>query len=316
MTARQPPGEKGAKACTIGNTSPASWIFCTYFPGVREIGQIFMRDGGEKMFGAIIGDIAGSRFEFDNCKSKEFELFTNTCDFTDDTVMTLAVAKALLPYEAITDMDTFKRELVRVMHEVGMPHPHCGYGGRFCTWMMKNDIEPYGSYGNGSAMRVSPVAWFAGSLGECERLAAATAEVTHNHPEGIKGAVVVAGAIYLARTGHSMAEIREYTEQYYHIDFTLDEIRPDYDFVETCQGSVPQALEAFFESAGFEDAIRNAVSIGGDSDTIADMAGAIAEAYYGADWEMKDIALSYLDLDLLDIAEEFERRIMRPKMPR
>lgn len=316
MTARQPPGEKGAKACTIGNTSPASWIFCTYFPGVREIGQIFMRDGGEKMFGAIIGDIAGSRFEFDNCKSKEFELFTNTCDFTDDTVMTLAVAKALLPYEAITDMDAFKRELVRVMHEVGMPHPHCGYGGRFCTWMMKNDIEPYGSYGNGSAMRVSPVAWFAGSLGECERLAAATAEVTHNHPEGIKGAVVVAGAIYLARTGHSMAEIREYTEQYYHIDFTLDEIRPDYDFVETCQGSVPQALEAFFESASFEDAIRNAVSIGGDSDTIADMAGAIAEAYYGADWEMKDIALSYLDLDLLDIAEEFERRIMRPKMPR
>ena len=268
------------------------------------------------MFGAIIGDIVGSRFEFDNCKSKEFELFTNTCDFTDDTVMTLAVAKALLPYEAITDMDAFKRELVRVMHEVGMPHPHCGYGGRFCTWMMKNDTEPYGSFGNGSAMRVSPVAWFAGSLDECEKLAAATAEVTHNHPEGIKGAVAVAGAIYLARTGHSMAEIREYTEQYYHIDFTLDEIRPDYDFVETCQGSVPQALEAFFESTGFEDAIRNAVSIGGDSDTIADMAGAIAEAYYGADREMKDIALSYLDLDLLDIAEEFERRIMRPKMPR
>lgn len=160
------------------------------------------------MFGAIIGDIIGSRFEFDNCKSKEFELFTNTCDYTDDTVMTLAVAKTLLPYETISDMDAFKRELVRVMHEVGMPHPHCGYGGRFCTWMMKNDTEPYGSFGNGSAMRVSPVAWFAGSLGECERLAAATAEVTHNHPEGIKGAVVVAGAIYLARTGHSMAEIR------------------------------------------------------------------------------------------------------------
>lgn len=316
MTARQPPGEKGAKACTIGNTSPASWIFCTYFPGVRGIGQIFMQDGGEKMFGAIIGDIIGSRFEFDNCKSKEFELFTNTCDYTDDTVMTLAVAKALLLYDAITDMDAFKRELVRVMHEVGMPHPHCGYGGRFCTWMMKNYTEPYGSFGNGSAMRVSPVAWFAGSLDECEKLAAATAEVTHNHPEGIKGAVAVAGAIYLARTGHSMAEIREYAERFYPIDFTLDEIRPDYDFVETCQGSVPQALEAFFESTGFEDAIRNAVSIGGDSDTIADMAGAIAEAYYGVNREMKDIALSYLDLDLLDIAEEFERRIMRPKMPR
>lgn len=262
------------------------------------------------MFGAIIGDIIGSRFEFDNCKSKEFELFTNTCDYTDDTVMTLAVAKALLLYGTITDMDAFKRELVRVMHEVGMLHPYCGYGGRFCTWMMKNDTEPYGSFGNGSAMRVSPVAWFAGSLDECEKLAAATAEVTHNHPEGIKGAVAVAGAIYLARTGHSMAEIREYTERFYPIDFTLDEIRPDYDFVETCQGSVPQALEAFFESTGFEDAIRNAVSIGGDSDTIADMAGAIAEAYYGADPEMKDIALSYLDQDLLDIAEEFERRII------
>lgn len=134
--------------------------------------------------------------------------------------------------------------------------------------------------------------------------------MTHNHPEGIKGAVAVAGAIYLARTGRSMAEIREYTERFYPIDFTLDEIRPDYDFVETCQGSVPQALEAFFESTGFEDAIRNAVSIGGDSDTIADMAGTIAEAYYGVDPEMKDIALSYLDQDLLDIAEEFERRII------
>jgi len=156
------------------------------------------------MFGAIIGDIVGSRFEFDNCKSKEFELFTNTCDYTDDTVMTLAVAKALLLYGTITDMDAFKRELVRVMHEVGMLHPYCGYGGRFCTWMMKNDTEPYGSFGNGSAMRVSPVAWFAGSLDACEKLAAATAEVTHNHPEGIKGAVVVAGAIYLARMGRSI----------------------------------------------------------------------------------------------------------------
>lgn len=268
------------------------------------------------MFGAIIGDIVGSRFEFDNWKSKKFELFTNTCDYTDDTVMTLAVAKALLPYETITDIDAFKQELVQVMHEVGMPHPHCGYGGRFCTWMMKNYTEPYGSCGNGSAMRVSPVAWFAGSLGECEGLAAATAEVTHNHPEGIKGAMAVAGAIYLARTGHSMTEIREYTEHFYHIDFTLDEIRPDYDFEETCQDSVPQALEAFFESTSFEDAIRNAVSIGGDSDTIADMAGAIAEAYYGVDREIKDIALSYLDLDLLDIAEEFEQKIMQSNMPR
>ena len=139
------------------------------------------------MFGAIIGDIIGSRFEFDNCKSKEFELFTNTCDYTDDTVMTLAVAKALLLYETITDMDAFKRELVRVMHEVGMPHPHCGYGGRFCTWMMKNDTEPYGSFGNGSAMRVSPVAWFAGSLDECEKTGGGHCRSDSQSPGGHQG---------------------------------------------------------------------------------------------------------------------------------
>ena len=264
------------------------------------------------MYGAILGDIVGSRFEFDNCKSKKFELFTNTCDYTDDTVMTLAVAKALLLYGTITDMDSFKRELVRVMHEVGMLHPYCGYGGRFCTWMMKNDTEPYGSYGNGSAMRVSPVAWFAGSLDECEKLAAATAEVTHNHPEGIKGAQATATAIFLARTGHGKEEIKAYVEREFGYDLSrsCDEIRPTYHHVESCQETVPQAITAFLESCDFEDALRTAVSLGGDSDTIADMAGAIAEAYYGADPEMKSIALSYLDQDLLDIAEEFERRII------
>ena len=261
------------------------------------------------MTGAILGDIAGSRFEFSKPSGfnyKKVELFGNNCFFTDDTVLTIATKYALL-----NDISYAK-----AYGKFGRMYRDVGYGTMFQRWLDGHAETGYGSFGNGSAMRVSPVAWFAGSLGECERLAAATAEVTHNHPEGIKGAVAVAGAIYLARTGHSMAEIRDYTEQYYHIDFTLDEIRPDYDFVETCQGSVPQALEAFFESTGFEDAIRNAVSIGGDSDTIADMAGAIAEAYYGVDREMKDIALSYLDLDLLDISEEFERRIMRPKMPR
>ena len=262
------------------------------------------------MFGAIIGDVVGSRFEFNEHKSKDFELFAKGCTFTDDTVMTLAVAKALLPYEAMPELNRFKQELVQVMHEIGRRYPRCGFGGRFGAWIMENRTEPYGSYGNGSAMRVAPVAWFAKSLAECERLAVASAEVTHNHPEGIKGAVAVAGAIFIARTGGTMVEIQNYTRQYCEPDFTLDEIRPDYDFVETCQGTVPQALEAFFESAGFEDAIRNAVSIGGDSDTIADMTGAIAEAYYGADREMKDNALSYLDYDLLDIAEEFERKFV------
>lgn len=257
------------------------------------------------MYGAIIGDVVGSRFEFDNCKSKEFELFDRECDYTDDTVMTLAVAKALTTFEYAADVDVFKRHLVATMHEVGQRYPHCGYGGRFCTWMMKGYTEPYNSYGNGSAMRVSPVAWVAHTLEECEALARATAEVTHNHPEGIKGAVATAGAIYLARTGHSMEEMRRYTNRFYTIDFTLDDIRDDYDFDETCPGSMPQALEAFYESEGFEDAIRTAVSVGGDSDTIAAIAGSIAEAYYGVDEEMKETALSYLDDYLLTIAEEF-----------
>ena len=262
------------------------------------------------MIGAIIGDVVGSRFEFNNYKSKNFEMFDKKCDFTDDSVMTLAIAKALLPYEAITDYESFKKELVAVMHEVGMRYPHCGYGGRFYVWMMKNHTEPYNSFGNGSAMRVAPVGWFANSLEECEALAAATAEVTHNHPEGVKGAVAVAGAIYLARTGSKMEEIKEYIKRYYTIDFTLDEIREDYDFYEICQKSVPQALEAFFESTSFEDAIRNAISIGGDSDTIAAITGSIAEAYYGADDDMKETALSHLDSYLLEIAESFVNKFI------
>lgn len=262
------------------------------------------------MIGAIIGDIVGSRFEFDNFKSKDFEMFDTECDFTDDSVMTLAVAKALQSYETITDIEAFKKHLIEVMHEVGVRYPHCGYGGMFYTWIFRNRTEPYNSYGNGSAMRVSPVGWFARSLEECEALAAATAEVTHNHPEGVKGAVSVAGAIYLARTNHTMEEIKEYIKKFYAIDFTLDNIRKSYDFYEICQKSVPQALEAFFESTGFEDAIRNAVSIGGDSDTIAAITGSIAEAFYGVDEDVKETALSYLDSYLLEIAENFIKKII------
>ena len=262
------------------------------------------------MFGAILGDIVGSRFEFDNCKSKKFQLFDQRCTFTDDTVMTLAVAEALLSCKDEENFSEFQRKLVETMHRLGRRHPDCGYGGRFLTWLVDDLTEPYGSYGNGSAMRVSPVAWAAASLKECEDLAAASAAVTHNHPEGIKGAVAVAGAVYLARTGHTMEEIRQYAGQYYTLDFTLDEIRPDYAFHETCQGSVPQALEAFFESSGFEDAVRNAISIGGDSDTIAAITGSIAEGYYGIERKLKETALSYLDYDLMEIAEEFEERFM------
>lgn len=262
------------------------------------------------MIGAIIGDIVGSRFEFDNHKTKNFEFFTDECDFTDDSVMTLAVAKSLIDYEKIEDYEGYKKELVKVMHEVGMNYPSCGYGGRFYVWMMDNHTEPYNSYGNGSAMRVSPVAWFAQSLEECEKLASATAEVSHNHPEGVKGAVAVAGSIFLARMGKTKEEIEEYVSQYYTIDFTLDEIRGTYDFYEICQRSVPQALEAFFESTSFEDAIRNAISIGGDSDTIAAMAGAIAEAFYGIDEDTKESALSYLDMELLEIFDQFTKKFI------
>lgn len=267
------------------------------------------------MIGAIIGDIVGSRFEFDNLKSKDFEMFDTECDFTDDSVMTLAVAKALQSYGAITDMEDFKKHLVKVMHEVGMRYPHCGYGGRFYVWMMKNHTEPYNSFGNGSAMRVSPVGWFATNLSECEELAKATAEVSHNHPEGIKGAVAVASLVFLARTRGRKDQMIEYAKRFYDYDFTgeftLDSIRDDYGFYEICQKSVPQALEAFFESTSFEDAIRNAISIGGDSDTIAAITGSIAEAFYGADEDMKETALSYLDSYLLDIAESFINKFVK-----
>ncbi len=257
------------------------------------------------MIGAITGDVAGSRFEFRNYRAKDFELFSEKCFFTDDSVMTLAVAKALLSCDNTEDTEGFKQVLISTMHEVGRRYPSSGYGNRFYNWVMNRRTEPYNSFGNGSAMRVSPVGWYASSLEECERLAEATAEVTHNHPEGVKGAVSVAGAIFLARTGRSKEEIKEYVKQYYNIAFTIDEIRDSYLFNESCQGTVPQALEAFFEATDFEDAIRTAVSVGGDSDTLAAITGSVAEAYYGIDDDMKKAALSYLDDYLLEIAEEF-----------
>ena len=266
------------------------------------------------MTGAIIGDIVGSRFEFNNHKSKDFTFFTDRCFFTDDTVMTLAVADALNQYKSITDYEAFKSTLISSMHNIGGNYMNCGYGGRFYRWIRTRSSHPYNSYGNGSAMRVSPVAWYAKSLQEAENLAKATAEVTHNHPEGIKGAVSVAGSIFLARTGSTMKEIRKYVSRFYKIDFTIDEIRPTYGFFETCQDSVPQAFEAFFESESFEDAIRNAISIGGDSDTIAAITGSVAEAFYGIDNPLKSTALSYLDNRLLKIYNEFYNKKETNKM--
>ena len=265
------------------------------------------------MIGAILGDVVGSIYEFDNIKTKEFELFDKECFFTDDSVMTIAIAEALMQTENINkdNLEDFKEHLITVMHEIGIKYPDCGYGGHFLVWILRNKREPYNSFGNGSAMRVSSVGWYAKTLEEAELIAKATAEVSHNHPEGIKGAVATAGAVFLARCGATMDELRDYISKYYTIDFTIDEIRPIYDYDITCQGTVPQAMQAFFESTNFEDAIRNAISIGGDSDTLAAITGAVAEAYYGIPDDLKETTLSYLDERLLDITERFKDRYLR-----
>lgn len=237
-------------------------------------------------YGALVGDMVGSVYEFHNIKTKDFPFWDNACFATDDSIMTLAIAQALMDaveegcFDTLTD-DEWRRRFQDNMREVGKPFPGCGYGGRFFEWMYSDDPKPYHSYGNGSAMRVSPVAWFARSLEECERLACLTAEPTHDHPDGIAGAQATAGAVYLARHGADKAAIKAYVEKYYKIDFTLDEIRDTYTFNEICAGTVPYAVEAFLESDSFDDCIRNTISIGGDSDTLAAVSGAIAEAYYG-----------------------------------
>ena len=237
------------------------------------------------MFGAIWGDIIGSPYEFDshNYKAKDFPLLGPRSRFTDDSVMTLAVADALMKVEENADDEAVRRSLVESMQTIGRHYPDCGYGGMFYHWIFARDPRPYGSFGNGSAMRVSPAAWLYDDLETTRHMARLTAEVTHNHPEGIKGAEAVASAIFLARTAHSKAELRAYVEENFGYDLsrTCDRIRPHYHMDETCQGSVPEAIIAFLESSSFEDALRNAVSLGGDSDTIANITGGIAEGFYG-----------------------------------
>lgn len=258
------------------------------------------------MLGAIVGDVVGSRFEWHNIHSKEFELFTPQCKPTDDSIMSLAVAQAVLESQ---EPDILSGLTVAYMQRLGRRYPRAGYGGKFRQWLREDTPQPYGSFGNGSAMRVSPCGFAAGSLEEAKTLSNAVTRVTHNHPEGLKGAEAVVVAIFLARSGRTMEEIRAHIIQhYYPMSFTLEEIRPHYTFNATCQGSVPHALEAFFESTGFEDAIRNAISIGGDSDTIAAIAGSVAEAYYGIPTEIRQKTLSYLDDTQLQILEAFEDR--------
>lgn len=257
------------------------------------------------MLGAIIGDIVGSRFERHNHKSKDFELFTDQCRFTDDTAMTVAIAKALL--ECNGDYTNLGNHAIRCMQEIGQKYPNAGYGRIFYQWLHKKAPEPYWSYGNGSAMRVSPVAYAAKSAQECIELADAVTLVSHDHPEGMKGAEAIALMTLGARSSLPKSLLRDVAQKrYYILDFTIDKIRPKYRFDASCQGSVPQAIEAFLESEDFEDAIRIAVSLGGDSDTIAAMTGSLAGAYYGVPNELRKRALTYLPRGFLDILEEFE----------
>lgn len=259
------------------------------------------------MLGAIIGDIVGSRFEWNNIKIKKFEFLTYKCFPTDDSIMTLALAQAILVSQP--DYSDLSKNAVECMQAVGRNYPDCGYGGKFREWMFSDNPQPYNSFGNGAAMRVSAAGFAADSLAEAKMLAKKITEVTHNHPEGLKGAEATAVAIYMARTGSSILEIRDCIDQnYYPMNFTLDGIRATYQFSETCQDTVPQALMAFFESSGFEDAIRNAISIGGDSDTIAAICGGVAEAYYGIPSGIRKHALTFLDERLLQILVAFENK--------
>lgn len=285
------------------------------------------------MLGAIVGDIVGSVYEWNNIKTKDFPLFRDDCFFTDDTVMTCAVAEAVMNGG---ERDDF----IDAMKKYGRMYPDAGYGGRFGAWITSKDRKPYNSYGNGSAMRVSPCAW-AMDCGFCARTgmwptngrnrARLSAEVTHNHPEGIKGAMATADAIFMCRylfggyyfednepiddnPAECKKRIKGHIEREYGYDLsrTLDEIRPTYRFDETCQGTVPEAIIAFLESTDFEDAIRNAISLGGDSDTLAAITGSIAEAAYGIPQKIQDKAISYLDEPLKDVLRRWRKQFPYP----
>ena len=260
------------------------------------------------MIGAILGDVIGAPYEFDRSpKIKEFPLFSRGSEFTDDSVMTIAVAEALMDTFGKTD-DEIRAALVSSMRKWGRRYPNAGYGGRFRYWLRAKDPKPYGSYGNGSAMRVSSAGWLFKTLEETRHIARLTAEVTHNHPEGIKGAEATASAIYMARSGSSKEEIRDYITNEFGYSFsrTCDEIRPGYHQVESCQETVPEAITAFLEGKDFEDVIRTAVSLGGDCDTLTCIAGGIAEAFYGVPEEMTAESRKHLPADMLAVLDRFD----------
>ncbi len=263
-----------------------------------------MISNSNTIIGAVIGDVIGSVFEWNNIKTTEFDLFNPTCYFTDDTVLTVAVADCILN----------KKDFAKTIWEYGRKYPGRGYGGSFRNWLQEYHLKPYGSYGNGSAMRVSAVGFAFDDIETVLDVAKQSAEVTHNHPEGIKGAQATASAIFLARQGKSKQNIKDYITQTFNYDlgFTLDQIRPTYKFDVTCQGSVPQAIVAFFESSDFEHAIRLAISIGGDSDTIACITGGIASAYYrNIPTEIIDFVVEKLPIEYIEIMNKFDEKYNR-----
>ena len=259
------------------------------------------------MLGAMLGDMIGAPYEFDRGKkTKVFPLFGRYSEYTDDSVMTVAVAEALMDSMGQSD-DEIRAALVASMRKWGRRYRNAGYGGRFVGWLASDDPRPYGSFGNGSAMRVSAAGWLCDTLEETRHMARLTAEVTHNHPEGIKGAEATACAIYLARTGSGKEAIRAYVTREFGYDLTrtCDEIRPTYRHVETCQKTVPEAVTAFLEGSDFEDVIRTAVSLGGDCDTLTCIAGSIAEAFYGIPDEIAAEGRKRLPADMLAVLDRF-----------
>ena len=258
-----------------------------------------MKHTTKTIIGAIAGDVIGSIYEFDNIKTTDFSLLNPICDFTDDTVLTIAVADCIL----------HKKDFAKTLSEYAKKYPDRGYGSLFSEWIHTQSHLPYNSYGNGSAMRVSPVGFAFNNLEKVLKTSKLSAEITHDHPEGIKGAQAIASAIFLAKIGKSKQEIKSFIQStfIYALDFKLDEIRPTYTFNETCQNSVPQAITAFLESSDYENAIRLAISIGGDSDTIACMTGGIAAAYYKEiPSNIIDFVINKLPDEFVDIINEFE----------
>ena len=268
------------------------------------------------MYGAIIGDIIGSPFEFDRGeKTKDFELFSPGAAFTDDTVMTAAVAEALLDAGKDADTAEIEERVTERMQVWGRRYPNAGYGVRFIGWLNAEHPVPYGSFGNGSAMRVSPAGWLYDTMERTREVAKATSVVTHDHPEGIKGAEATAAIIFLARTGKSKEEIRDYvTREFgYRLDRTIDQIRPYYHHVESCQETVPEAITAFMEGSDFEDVVRTAVSLGGDCDTLTDIAAAMAEAFYGMPDTLRGEVRSRVAPDILAVLDRFDKALGREK---